>query len=146
MVAACRRNTTNVVASAFHASYTTDNGDLVKQIIRAMIGGICLSVAAIAAVPAPSSACRLKDCSPSGTATPVILIFNEDQFNGKETQFTGEPNMKRGHFTDDVLLFSERRRDTGEGNIQVRYGDRRADVKTWLDMWFEQNKSHNNHP
>ena len=110
-----------------------------------------MSVVAVAAAPMPSSACCIKDCSPSATATPFIVVLNEDQFNDTGTQFKSEPTKKLGTFTDDVLLFIEGRRDMIGGKIQERfqvgYGDRIADVKTWVDEWTEQNKTaDNSHP
>ena len=42
-----------------------------------------------------------------------------------------------GDFTDDDLLAIEGSVDKLEGKIQERYGDRREDVKRWVDEWFD---------
>jgi len=48
---------------------------------------------------------------------------------------------------EDTLYF-EGRHNKIDGMIQERYQVRsegwRADVKTWVDEWFEQNKTSNN--
>jgi uncharacterized protein YjbJ (UPF0337 family) len=62
-----------------------------------------------------------------GTA---IVAVNQDQLQGKWKQFKGE-------FTDDDLLAIEGSVDKLEGKIQERYGDRREDVKRWVDEWFD---------
>lgn len=109
-----------------------------------MIGGVWLSVVAIIGVPTSSLACRIKDCSDSTTATPFKEVLNEDHFNDSGEHINGGSSRKRGTFTDDVLMFSECRRDVIVGKIQERfqvgYGDRIADVKTWLNEWTEKNK------
>lgn len=49
----------------------------------------------------------------------------------------GELKQKWGDFTDDDLLAIEGSVDKLEGKIQERYGDRREDVKRWVDEWFD---------
>ncbi len=69
-----------------------------------------------------------------GTA---IVAVNQDQLQGKWKQFKGELKQKWGEFTDDDLLAIEGSVDKLEGKIQERYGDRREDVKRWVDEWFD---------
>ena len=56
---------------------------------------------------------------------------------GKWKQFKGELKQKWAEFTDDDLMLIEGRVDSLEGKIQERYGDRREEVKRWVDEWFE---------
>ncbi|MDR4473789.1 MAG: CsbD family protein [Nitrospira sp.] len=72
----------------------------------------------------------------TGAATAVV---NQDQFEGKWKQFTGELKKQWGEFTDDDLLAIEGSVDKLEGKIQERYGDRREEVKRWIDEWFDHN-------
>ncbi len=110
-----------------------------------------MSVVAVIGVPTSSLACRIKDRSDSTTATPFREVLTENQFNDTGEQINSEPTRKRGTFTDDVLMFIECRRDMMGGKIQERfqvgYGDRIADVKTWVNEWTEQNQTaDNSHP
>lgn len=73
---------------------------------------------------------------PAGAATAVV---NQDQFEGKWKQFKGELKKQWGDFTDDDLLAIEGSVDKLEGKIQERYGDRREEVKRWVDEWFDHN-------
>jgi len=74
--------------------------------------------------------------TPAGVATTVV---NQDQFEGKWKQFKGELKKQWGEFTDDDLLAIEGSVDKLEGKIQERYGDRREEVKRWVDEWFDHN-------
>ena len=114
-----------------------------KNFTRTIMVGCGLSVMAVASAPVPASAWH-QEISISNTATPFALVLNEDQFNGKWKQFKGELKKKWGNFTDDDLLYIEGRRDKLDGKIQERYGDRRDEVKKWVDAWFEQNKTSQN--
>ncbi|MCW5798623.1 MAG: Putative stress response protein (Modular protein) [Nitrospira sp.] len=67
-----------------------------------------------------------------------ILAVNQDQLEGKWKQFKGELKQQWAAFTDDDLMLIEGRIDTLEGKIQERYGDRREEVKRWVDEWFER--------
>ena len=67
----------------------------------------------------------------------VTVAVNQDQLQGKWKQFKGELKQKWGDFTDDDLLAIEGSVDKLEGKIQERYGDRREDVKRWVDEWFD---------
>ena len=75
--------------------------------------------------------------SPGGTQGKPVLVVNQDQLEGKWKQFKGELKQKWAEFTDDDLMLIEGRIDTLEGKIQERYGDRREEVKRWVDEWFE---------
>lgn len=115
-----------------------------KHLTRVMMVSVGLSVTAVAASPMSSSAGYYTEFSISSTGVPFVRILNEDQFKGKWKQFKGELKKKWGHFTDDDLLYIEGRRDKLDGKIQERYGDRKDEVKKWVDDWFEQNKAANN--
>ena len=109
-----------------------------KHLTRTMMVGVGLCVAAAAASPMPSSAWHQNSFAISSTGVPFVLVLNEEQFKGKWKQFKGELKKKWGNFTDDDLLYIEGRRDKLDGKIQERYGDRKDDVKKWVDEWFEQ--------
>lgn len=72
-----------------------------------------------------------------GTQGTLILAVNQDQLAGMWKQFMGELKQKWAEFTDDDLMLIEGRIDTLEGKILERYGDRREEVKRWVDEWFE---------
>lgn len=77
--------------------------------------------------------------------SPAVLVVNEDQLKGQWKQFKGEMKKKWAEFTDDDLLYVEGNKDKLEGKIQERYGDRREEVKEWVDEWFEQHPSEPRH-
>lgn len=72
-----------------------------------------------------------------GHPDTATVAVNEDQLQGKWKQFKGELKQKWGEFTDDDLLVIEGSVDKLEGKIQERYGERREDVKRWVDEWFD---------
>lgn len=72
-----------------------------------------------------------------GMQENVVVAVNQDQIAGKWKQFVGELKKKWAEFTDDDLMLIEGRIDKLEGKIQERYGDRREEVKRWVDEWFE---------
>ncbi len=72
-----------------------------------------------------------------GEQTHALPVVNQDQFEGKWKQFKGELKEKWADFTEDDLLAIEGRVDKLEGKIQERYGDRREEVKDWIDEWFD---------
>ncbi len=76
-----------------------------------------------------------------GGQAKVKVVVNQDQWEGKWKQFKGELKEKWGEFTDDDLLAIEGSVDKLEGKIQERYGDRREEVKAWIDEWFDANKN-----
>lgn len=110
---------------------------------RIMMVGVGMCVVAVVASPMSSAAWHQKGLSISSPGVPIVMVLNEDQFKGKWKQFKGELKKKWGNFTDDDLLYIEGRTDKLEGKIQERYGDRKEEVKKWVDNWFEQNKSPN---
>jgi len=73
-------------------------------------------------------------------------VVNEDQLAGLWKQFKGELKEKWAHFTDDDLLSIEGRVDKLEGKIQERYGDRREEVKEWVDQWFDSHRTQKDPP
>lgn len=112
-----------------------------KNITRVVMVTVGLSVTAVIASPMSSSAWNQREFSISGPDAPFIMVLNEDQLKGKWKQFKGELKKKWGNFTDDDLLYIEGRTDKLEGKIQERYGDRKEEVKKWVDDWFEENKT-----
>ena len=70
----------------------------------------------------------------------VHKVYNEDQFNGNWKQLKGALKENWGEFTDDDLLAIEGRTDRFEGKLQERYGERKEEVRAWVDEWLE------NHP
>jgi uncharacterized protein YjbJ (UPF0337 family) len=118
-----------------------------NNVTRTIVWGVCLFVVTGAAVPTTLSACWPRECSLS-TATPFTLFLKQDPFTGRGQQVTGTPAKKRGNVTYDNMLYIEGRHNKIDGMIQERYQvrseDWRADVKIWVDEWFEQNKTSNN--
>ena len=70
--------------------------------------------------------------------SPILLVMNKDQFQGKWKQFKGDLKKQWGEFTDDDLKQIEGNYDKFEGKVQERYGDRKEDVKRWTDEWFKK--------
>lgn len=68
----------------------------------------------------------------------IHKVYNEDQFNGNWKQLKGALKENWGEFTDDDLLEIEGRTDRFEGKLQERYGDRKEEVKAWVDEWMEK--------
>jgi uncharacterized protein YjbJ (UPF0337 family) len=68
----------------------------------------------------------------------AVPVINDDQLKGSWKQFKGEFKKKWADITDDDLLYIEGRTDKLEGKIQERYGDKREEVKKWVDEWFER--------
>ncbi|HMS82776.1 MAG TPA: CsbD family protein [Nitrospira sp.] len=68
----------------------------------------------------------------------VHPVVNSDQLKGNWKQFKGELKKKWADITDDDLLYIEGHNDKLNGKIQERYGDRRKEVKQWIDEWFER--------
>ena len=106
-----------------------------------MMIGIGMCVVAVAAPPISSSAWHQNEFSTSSAGVPIVMVLNEDQLKGKWKQFKGELKKKWGNFTDDDILYIEGSRDKLDGKIQERYGDRKDEVRKWIDEWFEQNKA-----
>ena len=116
----------------------------ITRAISMMLGLTVVSVVGVAMTPMPASAWHQKEFSGSRPAAELVLVLNEDQFKGKWKQFKGELKKKWSDFTDDDLLYIEGRQDKLDGKIQERYGDRKVEVKKWVDEWFEQNKTPQN--
>ncbi|HNP59278.1 MAG TPA: CsbD family protein [Nitrospirales bacterium] len=68
----------------------------------------------------------------------IHKVYNEDQFNGNWKQLKGALKENWGEFTEDDLLAIEGRTDRFEGKLQERYGDRKEEVKAWVDDWMEK--------
>ncbi len=98
-----------------------------------MCGGI--SLAAVPFSPFFQEQQSLKGQRQDATARVVV---NQDQLEGLWKQFKGELKEKWAQFTEDDLLTIEGRVDKLEGKIQERYGDRREEVKEWVDQWFDR--------
>ncbi|MEX2492430.1 MAG: CsbD family protein [Nitrospirales bacterium] len=64
-------------------------------------------------------------------------VYNQDQFNGNWKQLKGALKENWGEFTDDDLLAIEGRTDRFEGKVQERYGERKEEVREWVDRWLE---------
>jgi uncharacterized protein YjbJ (UPF0337 family) len=66
--------------------------------------------------------------------------MNQDQFKGRWSQFKGELKKKWGQLTDDDLLQIEGNYDKFIGTVQTRYGDRKDEVKKWVDQWYQNDE------
>ena len=115
-----------------------------NNLIQRMIVGVGMCIMAVAASPLSSVAWNQNASFISSTDNPIVMVLNEDQLKGKWKQFKGDLKKKWGNFTDDDILYIEGSRDKLEGKIQERYGDRKDEVRKWIDEWFEQNKSSHN--
>jgi uncharacterized protein YjbJ (UPF0337 family) len=112
-----------------------------KNFARIIMVSVGMCVLAVVASPMSSAAWHQKGLSISSTGVPIVMVLNEDQLKGKWKQFKGDLKKKWGKFTDDDLLYIEGHSDKLEGKVQERYGDRKDEVKKWIDDWFEQNKT-----
>jgi uncharacterized protein YjbJ (UPF0337 family) len=68
----------------------------------------------------------------------IHQVYNQDQFNGNWKQLKGAIKENWGEFTDDDLLAIEGRADRFEGKVQERYGERKDEVREWVDKWLEE--------
>ena len=59
--------------------------------------------------------------------------MNKDQVQGKWQQLKGEIKKKWGKMTDNDLLEVEGDMDKLAGKIQQRTGDKREDIRKWLN-------------
>ncbi|MBA3612045.1 MAG: CsbD family protein [Nitrospirales bacterium] len=59
-----------------------------------------------------------------------------DKGNWKE--LTGALKENWGEFTHDDLLAIEGKSQRFEGKLQERYGDRKEEVKEWVNEWMEK--------
>jgi uncharacterized protein YjbJ (UPF0337 family) len=62
--------------------------------------------------------------------------MNKEQFEGSWQQFKGELKKKWGQFTDNDLLETEGDYDKFLGVIEKRYGDKKEEVKRWVENWY----------
>lgn len=74
----------------------------------------------------------------SNETSPILLVMNKDQFQGKWKQFKGDLKKQWAEFTDDDLMQIEGNYDKFEGKVQERYGNRKEDVTRWTDEWFKK--------
>jgi len=63
--------------------------------------------------------------------------MNQDQVKGKWNQLKGEIKKKWAKMTDDDLLEAEGDIDKLSGKIQERTGDRKEDIRKWLDERYQ---------
>ena len=59
--------------------------------------------------------------------------MNKDQVQGKWQQLKGEIKKKWGKMTDNDLVEVEGDMDKLAGKIQQRTGDKREDIRKWLN-------------
>jgi uncharacterized protein YjbJ (UPF0337 family) len=60
--------------------------------------------------------------------------MNQDQVKGGWQQLKGEIKKKWGQLTDDDLMETEGDMDKLAGRIQQRTGDKREDIRRWLEQ------------
>ena len=63
--------------------------------------------------------------------------MNQDQVKVKWSQLKGEIKKKWAKMTDDDLLEAEGDIDKLSGKIQERTGDRKEDIRKWLDERYQ---------
>ena len=68
----------------------------------------------------------------------IHKVINQDQFKGNWKQLKGALKENWGEFTDDDLLAIEGRAERFEGKLQERYGERKEEVREWVDKWLEE--------
>jgi uncharacterized protein YjbJ (UPF0337 family) len=62
-----------------------------------------------------------------------VIAMNQDQVRGKWNQLKGEIKKKWARMTDDDFLEVEGDMDKLSGRIQERTGDRKEDIRKWLN-------------
>lgn len=110
-----------------------------RHVQRVLVG--VLTLGCMTTTSQVFSAMTLQAGSPSPgdlNSTYGRLVVNSDQLKGNWKQFKGELKKKWADLTDDDLLYIEGHKDKLDGKIQERYGDRREEVKQWIDEWFER--------
>lgn len=110
-----------------------------RHVQRVLVG--VLTLGCMTTTSQVFSARTLQAGSPSPgdlNSTYGRLVVNSDQLKGNWKQFKGELKKKWADLTDDDLLYIEGHKDKLDGKIQERYGDRREEVKQWIDEWFER--------
>lgn len=68
----------------------------------------------------------------------IQKVYNEDQFEGNWEQMKGALKEQWGDFTDDDLMTIRGQAQQFEGKVQERYGDRKEEVREWVDKWLEK--------
>ncbi|WP_232068601.1 CsbD family protein [Nitrospira sp. KM1] len=114
------------------------NSTYSKPNLNSIVAGIVLVCATVPIGLISGTMAGSSNSIERGIAVPIV---NQDQLTGKWKQFKGELKKKWGAFTDDDLLEIEGSSDKLEGKIQERYGDRREEVKDWVDQWFDSHAS-----
>ena len=66
-----------------------------------------------------------------------VDAMNQDQVKGKWNQLKGEIKKKWARMTDDDFLEAEGDIDKLSGKIQERTGDRREDIRKWLNERYQ---------
>jgi uncharacterized protein YjbJ (UPF0337 family) len=64
--------------------------------------------------------------------------MNRDQFKGQWSEFKGEFKKQWGKFTDDDLMQIGGDYDKFIGSLQKLYGDRKEEVRRWVEQWYER--------
>jgi uncharacterized protein YjbJ (UPF0337 family) len=62
-----------------------------------------------------------------------VDLMNQDQVKGKWNQLKGEIKKKWAKMTDDDFLEAEGDMDKLTGKIQERTGDKKEDIRKWLN-------------
>lgn len=124
----------------FKECETTGVGGRMRSLIGATLlaGALGFGVAAFAAPGAYHSSDGFHHLHEAPGAPTAVV--NKDQFQGNWKQFKGEVKKQWGELTDDDLLQIEGDMDKFEGKVQERYGDRKEEVKQWMEEWFEKRK------
>ena len=68
----------------------------------------------------------------------IHRVYNQDQFEGNWKQLKGAIKEKWGKFTDDDLMAIEGRADKFDGKAQELYGERKEEIKEWVEQWLEE--------
>ncbi len=66
-----------------------------------------------------------------------VDAMNQDQVKGKWNQLKGEIKKKWARMTDDDFLEAEGDIDKLSGKIQERTGDRKEDIRKWLNERYQ---------
>ncbi|MBS0152374.1 MAG: CsbD family protein [Nitrospira sp.] len=110
-----------------------------RDLLQSLVGMFILSCVTVtpqgfAMTTSPGSSLTTIDLD----STYVRLAVNSDQLTGNWKQFKGELKKEWADITDDDLLYIEGHKEKLDGKILERYGDRREEVKQWIDEWFKR--------
>jgi uncharacterized protein YjbJ (UPF0337 family) len=115
--------------------------NITEHILKNKIAPTLVSILFLSAPALASNGMIYSASTEDGVQNGYIhKVYNEDQFNGNWKQLKGALKENWGEFTDDDLLAIEGRTDRFEGKLQERYGERKEEVRAWVDEWLE------NHP